>query len=94
MGRAETAERGSRDRGSDVITEVFRSRPELSLKSEEKNFEFNAGGELKPMKLLFYKRGNVREAGKTRACRAVRFFDVRSNSTRDVANILRLDIII
>jgi len=44
-GRAERAKRGSRDRGSDVIAKVFRSRTELRLKSEEKNFELNAGGE-------------------------------------------------
>ncbi len=65
MGRAERAERGSRDRGSDVIAKVFRSRTELRLKNEEKNFEFNAGGEGKPMKLLCHKRGDVRETGKT-----------------------------
>jgi len=45
MRRAETAERGSRDRGSDLIAKVFRSRTELRLKNEEKNFELNAGGE-------------------------------------------------
>jgi len=31
--------------GSDVIAKVFRSRSELRLKNEEKNFDFNAGGE-------------------------------------------------
>jgi len=48
-----------------VITKVFRSRTELRLQDEEKNFEFNAGGEGKPMKLLCHKRGNVTETGKT-----------------------------
>jgi len=57
------AERGSRDRGSDVIAKVFRSRTELRLKNEEKNFEFNAGGEGKSMKLC-HKRVDVIETGK------------------------------
>ncbi len=67
LGRAETAERGSRDRGSDVITKVFTCRctTKLRLKNEKKNFEFNAGGEGKPMELLCHKRGDVRETGKT-----------------------------
>jgi len=56
LGRPERAERGSRDRGSDVIAKVFRSRTELRLKNEEKNFELNADGEGKPMKLLCHKR--------------------------------------
>ena len=43
LGRAETAERGSRDRRSDVITKVFRSRTALGLKNEEKNFELYIG---------------------------------------------------
>jgi len=37
----------------------------LRLKNKEKNFELNAGGEGKPMKLLYHKRGDVRETGKT-----------------------------
>jgi len=65
LGRAETVERGSRDRVSDVIAKVFRSRADLRLKNEEKNFELNVGGEWKPMKLLCRKRGDVRETGKT-----------------------------
>jgi len=67
LGRAETAERESRDRGSDVIAQVFtcRSRTKLRLKNEEKNFELNAGGEWKPMKLLCHEKGDVRETGKT-----------------------------
>ena len=52
LGRAETAERGSRYRGSYVIAKVFGSRTELRLENEEKNFKFNVGGEGKPMKLL------------------------------------------
>ena len=44
-----------------MIAKVFRSRTELRLKNEEKIFEFNAGGEEKPMKLLCHKRGDVRE---------------------------------
>ena len=59
LGRADTAERRSRDRGSDVIAEVFRNRTELRLKNQEKNYEFNACGEGKPMKFLFHKRGDV-----------------------------------
>jgi len=51
--------------GSDVIINVFRNRTELRLQDEEKNFEFNAGGEGKPMKCLCHKRGNERETGKT-----------------------------
>ena len=39
LGRAETAERGSRDRGSDVIAKAFRSRTEFRLKNKEKNLE-------------------------------------------------------
>jgi len=65
LGRAEMAERGGRDRESDVIATVFKSRTELRLKKGEKNFEFNAGGEGKSMKLLCHKRGDVRETGKT-----------------------------
>jgi len=42
LGRVETAERRSRDRGSDVIANLFRSRTELRLKNEDKNFEFKA----------------------------------------------------
>ena len=38
---------------------VCRSRTALRLKNEEKNFEFNAGREGKPMKLLCHKRGDV-----------------------------------
>ena len=56
------AERGSRDRESDVITKVFWSRTEPRLKKEEKNFEFNVGGEGKPMKLC-HKR-DAREMGR------------------------------
>jgi len=41
LGREETAERASRDRGSNMIAKIFRSRTELRLKNEEKNFEFN-----------------------------------------------------
>jgi len=37
LGRAEMVERGSRDRGANVIAKVFRSRTELRLKNEEKN---------------------------------------------------------
>ena len=48
-----------------MITKVFRSRTELRLKAEENNFELNAGGEGKPMKLLCHKRGDVRETRKT-----------------------------
>src|SRR6218665_215018 len=62
LGRAETAERGSRDRSSNLIAKVFRSRTELRLKNVEKDF---AGGEWKPMKLLCHKRRDVRETGKT-----------------------------
>ena len=65
LGRAEMAERGRRDRRSDVISKVFRSRTELRLKNEENNSELNAGGEGKPMKLLCHKRGDVREMGNT-----------------------------
>ena len=65
LGKAETAERGSRDRGSDVIAKVFRNRTELRLKNKEKNFELIAGDEGKPMKLLCSKRGDVRATGKT-----------------------------
>ena len=50
------AQRGSRDRGLDLIAKVFRSTTKLKLKNEEKNFEFNAGGEGKPMELLCRKR--------------------------------------
>jgi len=49
-----------------VITKVFRSRTELRLENPEKNFEFKAGIEGKPMKLLCHKRGAVGEKGKTR----------------------------
>jgi len=42
LGRAEMAERGRRDRGSDVIAKVVRSKTELRLKNDEKNFEFNS----------------------------------------------------
>jgi len=65
--RAETAERGSRDWGSDLITKIFRSRTELRLKNEEKNFELNAYGEGKPMELLCNKRGDAREKRERRA---------------------------
>ena len=44
----------------------------LRLKNKEKNFKFNASGEGKPMKLLFHKRGDVRDTGKTRGWRAMR----------------------
>ena len=64
LGRSETAERGSGDRGSDVIAKVFRSRTELRLKNEENSFECNAGGEGKPVKLCD-NRGDVKETGKT-----------------------------
>ena len=46
-----------------MIAKVFRSRTELILKNDEKNFEFNADVEGKPMKLLCHKR-DVREMGK------------------------------
>jgi len=65
LGREEMVERGNRDRESDVIAKVFRSRTELRLKNKENNFELNTGGEGKPMKLLCHKRGDVRETGKT-----------------------------
>ena len=67
LGRVETEERGSRYRGSDVITKVFTCRctTKLGLKEEKKNYEFNAGGKGKPMELLCRKRGDVRETGKT-----------------------------
>jgi len=39
------------DIGSGVIAKVFRSRTDMRLKNKEKNFEFNAGGEGKAMKL-------------------------------------------
>ena len=65
LGRAEKAERRSRDKGSDVIAKVFRNRKELRLKNQEKNLEFNAGGEGKPMKFLCHKRRDVRETAKT-----------------------------
>src|SRR6218665_1126992 len=65
LGRAETAERGRRDRGSDVIAKVFKSRTKLRLKNQKRNFEFNAGGEEKPMKLLCPRRGDVRDTEKT-----------------------------
>jgi len=45
LGRADRTEEGSRNRGSDVIAKVFRSRTKLRLKKEEKNFELNAGDE-------------------------------------------------
>jgi len=48
-----------------VISKIFRSRTELRLKNLEKNFEFNAGGEGKPVELVSHKRGDVRETGKT-----------------------------
>jgi len=51
MGRTE---RGSRY----VITKVLRRRTELRFKNQEKNFEFNAGGQRKPMKLLCHKKGD------------------------------------
>ena len=63
-------ERGSRERESCEITKVFRSRTKLRLKNEEKNFEFNANGEGKPMKLLCHKRGDVRETGRRAMSRA------------------------
>jgi len=34
MGRAERVERGSRDRGLDVITKIFINRTELRLKTD------------------------------------------------------------
>jgi len=36
----------------------------VRLKNYEKDFEFNAGGEGKPMQLLCHKRGDARETGK------------------------------
>ena len=45
------AERGGREKGSDVITKVFRSRTKLRLENKEKNFKFNAGSEGKSIKL-------------------------------------------
>ena len=48
-----------------MIEKLFRSRTELRLKNEEKNFEFSTGGVGKPMKLVCHKRGDVRETGKT-----------------------------
>ena len=39
LGRAETAERGSRDTESEVIAKVFRSRTELRLTNEEKSYD-------------------------------------------------------
>jgi len=65
MGRAERAEKESRYKGSDAITKVLRSRAELGLKNQEKNLEFNVGGEKKSMVSLYHKRGDVREVGKT-----------------------------
>ena len=47
-----------------MIAKVFRSRTELRLK-KRKEFELNAGGEGRPMKLVCHKRGDVRETGKT-----------------------------
>ena len=44
-----------------MITKVFGSRTKLTLKNQEKNFEFNVGGEGKLMKFLCHKRGDVRE---------------------------------
>jgi len=45
LGRAERVERG--------IRKAFRSRTELRLRCEERNFEFNAGGEGKRTKLSY-----------------------------------------
>ena len=56
LGRAETDESLIRDRGSDLIGKEFRSRTELRLTNEEKNFELNADGEGRPMKLLYHKK--------------------------------------
>jgi len=36
LGRAEMAERGSRDKGSNVIAKIFRSRTELRLTNKER----------------------------------------------------------
>jgi len=57
--RAEMADREEAEIGGRLYSQrynVFRSRTELRLKNEERNFEFNAGGEGKPMKLLCHKR--------------------------------------
>lgn len=42
IGKPERAERESRERGSDVITRVFRSRAELKLENKEENTTLNA----------------------------------------------------
>src|SRR6218665_1558223 len=70
LGRAEKAGRGRRDRRSDVISKVFRSRTELRLKNEENNFELNAGGEGKPMKLLCNKKEMREKRGRRAMSRA------------------------
>ena len=66
LGRADSAEIGSRVRGSDVIAHIFKSRTNLRPKNEEKNiefnagkFKFNAGGKGKPINLLCHKRGDM-----------------------------------
>ena len=67
-----------------MIANVFRSRAELRLKNKENNFELNAGGEGKPLKLLYHKRGDVRETmgrretSRTEASRTVWIGDSRT----------------
>jgi len=56
------ADGGTRDReGSDMLTEIFRSRTELRLETKKENFEFDAGGEREPSELLSRKNRNTRK---------------------------------
>ena len=68
------AERGSRNRRSDLIAKVFRSRTELRLKNKEKNFELDVGGEGKPMKLLCHKRVDVYRVVQSKFDRLVKYY--------------------